>query len=229
MAKRRIVIFTGGETCSFEKGKYWVNSKPNDFIIAADSGFENCLNFQEKPNLLIGDFDSINKELIPAIKDFEVREWPKDKDFTDTELALIEAKKYQKDSFIILVGGDGGRLDHLFGIKHIFETENYPNIWVAKNQIALCLDFNSDFKQIKIGNINPDDVISVFPVFAHKNEKYKIESHNLKWSLNDVKWEENQISLSNRLKIQNDDCKFSAKYGRFLIFVPLHSKIIETV
>ncbi|MBR4999201.1 MAG: hypothetical protein IKY10_04895, partial [Clostridia bacterium] len=147
----------------------------------------------------------------------------------DTELALIEAHNYEKDSFVILVGGDGGRLDHLLGIRHIFETENYPNIWVAKNQIALCLDSASDFKQIRIENINSEDVISVFPVFAHKKEKYKIESQNLEWPLNDVKWEENQISLSNRLKEQNGCCELSVKYGRFLIFIPLHSKIIETV
>ncbi len=234
-----IVIFTGGETADANKALHWLKKIQIDFIIAADSGFDNAIKFNQIPNLVIGDFDSKSKEKIQeyiqknqkSFENCEIQSWPTDKDFTDTELALMEGKnRFQtaNELFMILVGGDGGRLDHLFGIQHIFSTENFPNIWIGKEQVILCLDSERNFNKIKISNILENDVVSVFPIFPKKYEKskYQIESKNLKWDLQAVNWLENEISLSNRLEEATEKtCELFAINGRFLVFLPLHSEV----
>lgn len=257
----KVVIFTGGEAPEVFKGNHWLNSSSNDCVIAADSGFENCLAFDKVPNLVIGDFDSTSQKKVEEFftndlskdfrdedgedlflpkTDYKILSWPKDKDYTDTELALMEAKNYvaaqcasncfntKTKLFTILVGGDGGRLDHLFGILNLYKTENYPNVWLGKEQGIICLDSNTDFHTLEISNLQKDSVISVFPVFSQNLEKskYQVESENLKWDLSLVNWEENQLSLSNRLENpETKTCKISAKTGRFIVFVPLYALV----
>ena len=71
-------------------------------------------------------------------------------------------------------------------------------------------------------------MISVFPIFTNvfEKSKYQVESENLKWDLSLVNWEENQLSLSNRLENQETKtCKISAKSGRFIVFVPLYALV----
>lgn len=57
---------------------------PGDFVIAADAGYQTCLRVGVTPDLLLGDFDSME---IPA--DFSnIRRSPVEKDDTDTMLAI---------------------------------------------------------------------------------------------------------------------------------------------
>jgi len=60
------------------------------FLISADSG-ANCLYlYNIKPNLLVGDFDSIDEKVMEYFikNNCEIDVYPKEKDFTDTEIAL---------------------------------------------------------------------------------------------------------------------------------------------
>ena len=87
-----------------------------DFIIAADKGCECLYNYNIIPDLLIGDFDSANKEILnkARLKIKEVLEFPPEKDYTDTEIALMEAAKRGTEK-ILLFGATGTRMDHTLG------------------------------------------------------------------------------------------------------------------
>ena len=114
------------------------------------------------------------------------------------------------------------------GIHNLYKTENYPNVWLGKEQGIICLDSKTDFHTLEISNLQKDSVISVFPIFPQNLEKskYQVESENLKWDLSLVNWEENQLSLSNRLENpETKTCKISAKTGRFIVFVPLYALV----
>ena len=104
-----IVIFTGGLYPRAEVSEtYWKNSlfgKP-DYVIAADSGLEACLEYKKyfsgiydfSPDKILGDFDSISSTvLLETFGNDIVESFPCDKDYTDTELALHFA--YKKASF----------------------------------------------------------------------------------------------------------------------------------
>lgn len=88
-------------------------SEISDLIICADGGARYFYKAGIKPDILVGDLDSID----PEIKDFymksgtEIVLFPRNKDYTDMELALnIAVEKGAKRVYI--TGATGSRLDH---------------------------------------------------------------------------------------------------------------------
>ena len=79
----------------------------DDFIICADGGYIYTKELKIKPNLIVGDFDSLNEE----IKDIEIIKYSKEKKETDTYLAILEGIKRGYHDFV-LYGCLGGRLEH---------------------------------------------------------------------------------------------------------------------
>lgn len=79
-----------------------------DFILCADGGYDHAKAAGIKPDLLIGDLDSIAGASDP---DIEKIIYPSEKDDTDTGICLSTAlEKGCRD--ILILGGLGGRLDH---------------------------------------------------------------------------------------------------------------------
>ena len=73
-----------------------------------------------------GDLDSVTKEIIEKYRNNNVRikKFPKDKDYTDGELILQHISKLNYDE-IIIIGGLGGRIDHLLtNLNLIFKFKN---------------------------------------------------------------------------------------------------------
>lgn len=107
----RVVIVSGGRAPSENILKRYTDEK--SYIICADSG-ANCLyKYGIVPNIVLGDFDSINKEVLSYFinKKCKIAEYQAEKDFTDTEAAFNEALKCEP-SEIIFLGCTGSRLDH---------------------------------------------------------------------------------------------------------------------
>lgn len=96
------IICGGPESCSK------VKIPDNAYVICADSGYDKALSAGIKPDLLIGDFDSV-KSRLPD--DIDVVKSPSHKDDTDTLLAVRTALEKGFDE-IILAGACGGRTDH---------------------------------------------------------------------------------------------------------------------
>lgn len=96
------IICGGPEPCKTVK-------IPNDaFVICADSGYDKALAAEITPDLILGDFDSIENKLPQNI---EILRSPTHKDDTDTMLAVRTALDRGYYS-IVLVGACGGRTDH---------------------------------------------------------------------------------------------------------------------
>lgn len=105
--KNRAVIVAAGEiknTDIIRKNVFY-----DDFLIAADAGFIKCIEAGNKPDLLIGDFDSFDR----PDTDTEIIALSPIKDCTDTEFCVNEAFK-RGFSKILIIGGLGGRNDHSF-------------------------------------------------------------------------------------------------------------------
>ena len=93
--------------------------REGDFVIAADGGYDRLLPLGVRPDLLIGDMDSI--AALPA--GIETRLFPVRKDETDLFLAFREgfARGYRA---FRLVGAGGGLEDHAFA--------NYALLYAAR-------------------------------------------------------------------------------------------------
>lgn len=203
-----------------------------DCIIAADSGFDTAYEWQITPDVVIGDMDSIvQKSELSKLPPDSIHKWPHDKDFTDTELALKEAVNFEEasragfcsvtkpDLFTILVGGDGGRIDHLFAIKQLFETNLFPNVWLCKSQAVICLESDTGIKAIKIEGLNEVDSISVFPIHINQTpiteNSHIIKSESLLWPLEKVQWHKDEFSLSNRIVLNKNATNAEMKGSAF--------------
>lgn len=83
------------------------------YIICADNGMRHARKLGINPHCIIGDFDSCNKEDLKyyELQGVHIKQLPKEKDETDTELA-IEAAIYAGATHIDVFGGIGSRMDH---------------------------------------------------------------------------------------------------------------------
>ena len=99
-------IYTGGVI-----SKDGILDRPtgDDITIAADSGIKNAALLGVTVQFAVGDFDSFPEAEIP--KNTEIITVPKEKDFTDTELAINTALAKGANE-IVIIGGLDGRLDH---------------------------------------------------------------------------------------------------------------------
>ncbi|MEA3422255.1 MAG: thiamine diphosphokinase, partial [Bacillota bacterium] len=83
-----------------------------DYIISVDGGAKHLEPLGLKPNLLIGDFDSIDLELLNKYKkDAKIDSYNPEKDETDSELAFVKVEEL-KPEIVHVVGFLGGRMDH---------------------------------------------------------------------------------------------------------------------
>jgi thiamine pyrophosphokinase len=116
MAPRHALIFIGGNAPDISMRAQLPEPA---LVIAADSGWAHAVAFGLTPDLLVGDMDSISKEHLADAEasDAEIIEHSADKDFTDTELALQLARKFEY-RHIHLVSGGGDRFDHLLAMVH---------------------------------------------------------------------------------------------------------------
>lgn len=100
---KRCFIFAAGSFFGLRE-----QPQDGDFVIAADAGYRVCRQLGIVPDLLLGDFDSMDQ---PA--DFHnVCRLPVEKDDTDTMLAVKTALEQDCDTIYIYGGTGGKRLDH---------------------------------------------------------------------------------------------------------------------
>ena len=127
-------IYVGG---TIHKENITEHPKADDLTIAADSGYENALALGDSVQILVGDFDSFDKN--QKIDDkVEVVTVPAEKDFTDTQLAVETAiKRGARD--IVIIGGLSGRLDHTLSnlaiLKELSDAQIYGLITDGKNRV----------------------------------------------------------------------------------------------
>ncbi len=84
--------------------------KKDDYVIYCDSGLKHRAALGALPDLIVGDFDSIENPRLPA----ETIVLPREKDDTDTYFAAKEGVKRGFNDFLLL-GVTGGRMDHTLG------------------------------------------------------------------------------------------------------------------
>ena len=108
---KTVVVVTGGDPL----GDQPLPTLPADaLVVAADSGVDHALALGLVVHTAVGDFDSVSEAGLQAVVDAggSVERHPAAKDATDLELALATACTFGPQRIVVL-GGHGGRLDHL--------------------------------------------------------------------------------------------------------------------
>ncbi len=128
-ASDMVVVVTGGDPID---PAHLDGVSPDAYVVAVDSGIEHAQALGLAIDLAIGDFDSVTADgLARAEADGAVIErHPEAKDATDLELALDAAVALQPARIHVL-GGHGGRLDHLLGNALLLAAPAYATAAVT--------------------------------------------------------------------------------------------------
>jgi thiamine pyrophosphokinase len=206
MKMKNALIVNGGHnsTKRDQLGNY-------DLIVAVDSGTEQAYKLFLKPNLIIGDLDSIDEKTIKRAEKDEVQilKYETNKNETDFELALkYVIDKEIKD--ITIIGGEYGEIDHLFGVLTVIISfqEDQQILWIHKDQSVLI----PNSKKIAIGS---NVEFSILPFTNLKN----LNISGAQWNLDNENIEFGKsvtlrnISIDNDIVVSVDDGKFCLIYN----------------
>lgn len=153
-----------------------------DRIIAADSGYDTARRLGLNPDLIVGDLDSTSYESEILMKN--CKRVPKDKDETDTEIAIAEAGcEYD------LLGGGEGRIDHTLSIIALFKKYGYPRYWFTRVDTLISID-----KETHI-SLPKDTELSLLSPFGSI-----VTTSGLVWDIDHRILDSTFLSLSNRMK-----------------------------
>lgn len=149
-------------------------------MIAADSGLEHALKLGLDVDLVVGDMDSVDAAVLDAARDrgTVVEQHPVAKDETDLELALnraldlLPAAPTSPDSGhgdddpesrprVVVLGGDGGRLDHLLSVALLLAAPAYSDVGVEARLGQAVVHVVRDEATL---HGQPGDLVTLLPV-----------------------------------------------------------------
>jgi thiamine pyrophosphokinase len=128
-ASETVVVVTGGDPID---RAHLPALPPGTTVIAADSGIEHAHALGLVVDLAIGDFDSVSPDALAraAAQGAVVDRHPIAKDATDLELAL-DAALGLAPTRVHVLGGHGGRLDHLLANALLLAAPAYAAMEVT--------------------------------------------------------------------------------------------------
>ena len=142
MNEQRAIIICGGNIDDYNFYRNIINDR--DLIICADSGAVHAYNLGLKPNVIIGDLDSLPEKYIDMYEKEKVEfiKYSFDKDKTDTDICLEYAMRHCDE--IVLVAATGSRLDHTFAnvllLRQAIDKNKKASIINEKNEIHIIKD-----------------------------------------------------------------------------------------
>lgn len=205
----KAVIISGGTPPSEELLK--TELEENCVLICADSG-ANCLyHYNITPNYLIGDFDSISREGLEFFsrKHCIIEKYPIEKDYTDTELAMLKALNLKADK-IVFLGCTGTRLDHTFGNLGLLLKCLYNNVE------AFIKDNNNTITMVNHGLSLNGRKGDKFSLFAYDEPVIDLDIDGSKYNLNKYFLKIGDgLTISN--EFSNTEVKINFKSGNLII------------
>ncbi|MET0800224.1 MAG: thiamine diphosphokinase [Actinomycetota bacterium] len=186
---RTAFIFCGGGTSRVPL------EVPDDaLVVAADVGLAEANRLGVHVDLVVGDLDSVREADLEAFERAggQVRRYPEDKDSTDLDLA-ITASIGVGVGRVVVVGGSGGRLDHLLGNALLLASPRYT-------EVELDAVFGASLLHVVRGRRElfgaPGELISLFAVGGSAGG---VRTEGLRWPLDDAVLDEgSSLGVSNR-------------------------------
>ena len=195
----RAVIICGGNV-----GEYIIDYiTQSDYIISADSGYDHAIKFGIKPDIVIGDMDSV----VADLKDKKTIIYPQKKDFTDSELALFHARELGATE-ILMFGMIGSRMDHSYAnISLLLNCRDIDVAIIDSNNIIRMV-----FDELSLkGEIG--DTVSILPF---SGDAEGVTTKGLEYPLTDGTIKiGTSLGVSNKM-VQNQ-CSVTIKKGTALV------------
>jgi len=156
-----------------------------DFLIAADGGTHHCLKLGLHPDYVVGDLDSLDEQVLAALKSggTQIIQYPTRKDYTDLELALQQALHLGATEIIILAAL-GARWDQTVANLLLPAALPQVRIWLVDG--AQELTFIHSEEELTVAG-KPGDTVSLIPLggdargITTTNLEYPLTGENLRF------------------------------------------------
>ena len=189
-----------------------------DYVIAADGGLMYCGVLELEPDLILGDFDSLDGEYTEAVESIKTKlpekviTLPVEKDDTDMLAAVKYGLNLGYRSFR-LYGANGGRLEHTIAniqvLKYLKEQDSVGYIMDGNGMILLAQNETISFRDTMEGYVN---------IFSLNEKAHGVTIRGLKYELSDT-----TLTNAMPLGISNEfvgvQSEISVKDGTLLIIV----------
>lgn len=191
------LIITGGYINTGWAGTF-LKTIDYDYVIAADSGLSYADRIGVTPDLILGDYDSVDHGLLDKYKNIDIETYPKEKDYTDTHIAIISAIKKGAHKIYIL-GATGTRMDHTFtnvcNMKAAYDCDIECYIYDEHNKIYIAGEEQGSVELVRSRQYGR--YVSIVPM----SDMAKISLTGFKYSLDDYELLQGlSICQSNEIK-----------------------------
>lgn len=183
-----------------------------DCVIAVDGGFAHLERIGVKPDMAVGDFDSLG--YVPRCR--QVARFPVHKDKSDMELAMEKALRYRHGELVVY-GGIGGRLDHTIANLQLFArfSEQGAYVTAVADSFAVRLLTGPDVFEL------PQDVdAGTVSVFSANDRVEGVIERGMAYSLDDEPLT-NRTSRGLSNELVGEAATVAVERGTLYVFYPL--------
>lgn len=182
-----------------------------DYVIAVDGGFASLEAIGRKPDMALGDFDSLG--YVP--KGLRVAQFSSHKDKSDMELALDRARSMHYDE-VYVYGGLGRRLDHTLANLQLFALFSEKGLFVTAVDEDTSVVFITGPDTFEMPAVEAGTV----SVFSMNDRAEGVFERGLAYELDDaVLTNRTSLGLSNELI--GEAVMIGVEKGTIAIFLPL--------
>lgn len=187
------------------------NAGEFDFVIAVDAGFAHLEAAGVRPDMAVGDFDSLG--YVPKCR--RVSRHPVKKDKSDMELAMDKAVDWGHDELVIY-GALGGRLDHTIANLQLFArfSEHERYVTAIGDTYAVRLLTGPDVFEL------PPLERGTVSVFAANDLVKGVIERGMEYSLDDEPLS-NRTSRGLSNELTGEEATVAVEEGTLYVFYPL--------
>ena len=216
MKKKNVYIFVNGSMGSYSGLQKEITE--DDYIVAVNGGYRHIEKLDLKPDVIIGDMDSIQPEDLKNLKlhNIKIIRYPREKDETDLELALdyVIAQDFNR---IVIVAALGGRLDQT--LTNLFLLTD-PKLRGRRVMLFDGVEYVFLIESNTKLECNIGDRISLVPILGRVDG---VVTNGLNYPLNnETLFPEKGRGISNEVLSKNVEIKI--KTGRLLCIHTLQEK-----
>lgn len=177
----RALIVSGGNPPS--RKLLFSYLKKGDFVVGVDKGCDALYKYKIMPDIILGDFDSANKDVIEyfILNNVKNLKFNFDKDYTDTDLGYRKAIENGADE-ILLFGATGTRMDHFLGNLGILLKSLKDNIKmkiIDDNNIMYLIDKPARISGENGQTISFHAISEMVKNLSIKGARYKLDNYDM--------------------------------------------------
>ncbi len=156
------LVIANGEIENYDRLGDKLKDYEFNYVICCDGGVRHLKKLGVKPNFIIGDFDSANKNIVEEYsnQNCEIEVFNVEKDYTDGELGINKAIDLKCEE-IIFIGATGCRMDHtlaninlgmlaLSNDCNLIVIDEYNIIYTIKDRVRITNKIDSNCSIVPI-------------------------------------------------------------------------------